>query len=96
MYYQKKFSPVYFAISSSIYITPKYLKTKMSPTGQARPYLYDHGDKRKAKQQASQPQNVPPHLRHKTKMSYSSVSKNYACLCMLQNLIKFPLYPFLS
>ena len=69
MYNQKGFSPVYFAISSSIYITPKYLKTKMSPTGQARPHLYDHGDKRQDRQPASQHQNVPPHLHHKTKMS---------------------------
>ena len=47
----------------------KYLKTKMSPTDQARPHLYDHGDKRQARQPASQHQNVPLHLHHKTKMS---------------------------
>ena len=69
MYNQKRFSQVYFAISSSIYITPKYLKTKMSTKGQARPRLYDHGDKKQARQPASRYQNVPPHLHHKTKMS---------------------------
>ena len=49
---------------------PKYRNTKTSSsTSQARPHLYDHGDKRQARQPASRYQNVPPQLHHKTKMS---------------------------